>query len=148
MKKLHLILVGALLALVMLTTSCEKWNPWDDEPGGGGGGGGNTENCTLFGTLVRIPCGVSDIDNLWIKADNGKYYQPCDAGILHTMDLAYPLQEGTRIQFGYRVISGSQVCDQEQVMLCGAAWPQRTKIRVTCIQPVYRCGTPPPGDTQ
>jgi hypothetical protein len=140
MKKIQLVMVSLLLGVAMLTTSCEKWNPWDDgKPGGGGGA--NTESCTLFGTLVRVPCGVSDLNNLWIKADNGKYYQPCDAGVLQTMDIAYPMEEGTRIQFGYKVINGSPVCDQEQVILCGAAWPQRTRIKITCIQPVFRCGT-------
>lgn len=139
MKKIHFMLLGSLLCIVVLFSSCKKWDPWEE--GGGGGGGEPVDQCTISGNLVRVPCGISDLDNFWIKTDNGKYYQPCDASLIHRMDLAYPLTEGMRVQFGYSVLSGKSVCDNEYLMLCPQKAPQRLRIKLTCFQPVMRCGT-------
>ena len=140
MKKLHIILSGTVLCLVMLFSSCEKWHPWE-EGGGSGGGGKPSTQCSVSGTLVRVQCGISDLDNLWIRDDKGKYYQPCDASLIHRMDLAYPISEGMRVQFGYTVSTGKSVCDNEYLMLCPQRAPERIRIKLTCFQPIIRCGT-------
>lgn len=139
MKKLHIMLSGTVLCLAMLFSSCEKWDPWNEGGGGNGGGKPSTE-CSISGNLVRVPCGISDLDNLWIKTDKGKYYQPCDASLIHRMDLAYPITEGMRIEFGYSVLTGESVCDNEYLMLCAQKTPPRTRIKITCFKPIYRCG--------
>lgn len=141
MKKLHVLVSCTLLSLVMLFSSCKKWNPWEE--GEGGGGKPSVDICSKTGTLVKVPCGVSDLDNLWIRTDDGKYYQPCDASLLQTMDLAYPIEEGLRIRFGFSVLSGPSLCDNEYLVLCPQKIPAKVRIRLTCIQPVLRCGTEP-----
>lgn len=135
MKKLHVFLPCLLIGLTVLLSACKKWDPWEE------GGGGNPGNlCPLSGTMIRVPCGISDLDNLWIRGYDGKYYQPCDASILHTMDLGF-VHEGAAVRFGYSELKGASVCGNEHLVRCPYKLPERTRIRLTCIQPlVFRTG--------
>lgn len=87
----------------------------------------------MKGTLVSIPCAISDLNNLWILGDDGNYYQPCDASILNRMDYAGTLSEGSRITFGYSKMTSG--CSGENRISCPTNWPNRTKISLTCITP-------------
>lgn len=140
MKKWNALLLYFLFLPAMLMTSCEKWDPWDE--GNGGGGKPPQQECSVTGRLVRVPCGISDLDNFWIRTDNGVYYQPCDASLFHRMDVAYTLEEGMYVTFGFEPITGSSICDAEYLMLCPERIPERKQIKLTCFRPlVIRCGT-------
>lgn len=144
MKKLSFLL-GIILGAMMLTTSCEKL-PFDWDNGGGGSttsttsgnttkGGGGNENCTTYGTLVIVPCGGSDLGDMWILGDDGTYYQPCDASIMNTIRM--PLLEGTRVSFGFTPISDIRICNNDKI-ICQAVPPPHESIKLTCIQPIMR----------
>lgn len=149
MKKTTLNLWLVSILTLMLATSCERWDPfeWDDDPkttttGGSTTGGGTTGwidttmNCGLTGTLVEM-CEPSDLGKLWILGDDGQYYKPCDASILHTMDLAFPMEAGTRVMFGYSEINGPSICDIPSGVICPTVYYGEKKIKLTCIQPFW-----------
>ncbi|MES2560383.1 MAG: hypothetical protein V4590_11615 [Bacteroidota bacterium] len=122
-----------LLSLVSLITlsSCEKDNP---RVGGGGGGKDPDETlCTTYGTFTKLMCAVSVYDNYWIKTDDGRYLQPCATDVVTLCP--FPIQEGTRVKFGYKKIWGKSDCDDKFTCL---AFDERTvgstKVRITCLQ--------------
>lgn len=129
-NKMHTALKVLAVALVLAISACNPFG--DDEPGGGGGGGNKppVKDCSLNGTMVRVMCGVSLYDNLWIRMDNGTFIQPCDQSFQTFQALDF--KEGDRVQFSYRKINGPSACDQ--MVRCLAAVPQHTPAIIDCIR--------------
>lgn len=139
-NKMHTALRVLAVALVVFFSACNPFG--DDEPGGGGGGKPPVQtDCNMTGTMVRVLCGVSIYDNLWIKTDNGKLIQPCEQSFQTFVALDF--KEGDRVQFSYRKIKGTSPCDE--MITCAAATPEHTSAVIDCIRvtdPVGgNCGT-------
>ena len=117
------------LAVILGISACN--NPCFDpaEPGGGGSKPPVSKNCNLTGTMVRVTCGVSIYDNLWIKMDNGTYIQPCEQSFQTFNALIFT--EGQRVKFSYRKIDGPSSCDDQ--VICLAALPPHTSAIIDCI---------------
>jgi hypothetical protein len=142
MKKIPFLL-SLIFGLMILTTSCEKW-PIDWDNGGGGSTtsgttttSGDNTNCTTYGTLVLVPCGTSDLSDLWILGDDGKYYQPCDASIVRNEYKYMLLEPGVRVLFGFVPIADKKSCNDDRV-ICLAVPPPHESIKLTCIQQVVK----------
>jgi hypothetical protein len=139
-NKMHTALRVLAVALVLAISACNPFG--DDEPGGGGGGKPPVQNdCSLTGTMVRVICGVSIYDNLWIRTDNGKLIQPCEQSFQTFVALNF--KEGDRVKFSYRKINGPSPCDE--MIRCLAATPEHTPAIIDCIRvtdPIGgNCGT-------
>lgn len=141
MKNVKHIFIALSMVALLGAVSCKKFDPWGGEPGGGTTGsttsttGSGNTNCTLKGKLVSVPCGISDFDNLWIQTEDGKYYQPCDASIIHRSDYSVPLVDGTPITFGFEPMEKG--CLDEGLILCPNKLPAKIKIRLTCLNPIF-----------
>lgn len=122
----------SLIFSLLFLISCEK-----DTPGGGGPGGGGDPQptaCSTYGTVTKVICGTSALDNYWILTDDGKFIQPCES------DVATPsnLTEGTRVKFGYKKIHAGRGC-LDEVITCAAVDPRltgsnRTRVKITCLE--------------
>ena len=137
MKTIQLInrkLATVFVAFVLLFASCD--NPIFD-PGGDGGGNGKPKDppptdCTVKGTMVRVPCGFGIYGDLWIKTDNGKYLQPCEQSFMPQVPVE--VKEGDQVAFGYTVQRES-LCDHNEIR-CMAALPIHQSVTINCMQVV------------
>lgn len=126
------------LVLVLSLTACDNpiFDPIDPGNGGGGKGGGKnplpTATCTIEGKMVRVMCGASIYDGLWIETADGKLYQPCDQSFqtICPIDLA----EGDKVKFGYHLTKGNSSCDS--FVTCLAALPPHKSVVIDCITKV------------
>lgn len=125
------------VAFMFTMASCDSpvFEPIDD--GGNGGGGGSkgaktailSEECNTGGTMVRVICGTSIYDGLWIRTDDGKLLRPCDQSF--QTFAAIELKEGDRIKFGFHEIKGPSPCDN--MVGCMAAQPEHTSVVIDCL---------------
>lgn len=120
-------LLLSMVSLIALS-SCEK-----DNPPGDGGNDPDIALCNTYGTFTRLLCGGSIYDNYWIRTDDGRYLQPCATDVVTLCPL--PIEEGTRVKFAYKKITGPSPCDD--IINC-EAYDERMagsmKIRTTCIE--------------
>ncbi len=131
-----------LVAFVLLFASCD--NPIFD-PGGEGNGNGKPKDppptdCSIKGTMVRVPCAFGIYGDLWIKTDNGKYLQPCEQSFMTLV--AMELKDGDRVEFGYKKEAKS-LCDDTKIR-CQAALPMHESVTINCLrvistQPIETC---------
>ncbi|OYU94661.1 MAG: hypothetical protein CFE21_15400 [Bacteroidetes bacterium B1(2017)] len=130
MKNLNSIVALLALVIVMYSTSCKKWG---DEPGGGTGGGtgGGPQACNIKGELFYPMCGTSALDNFWIKAENGKIYQPCANDVLNIAAEIY--REGDQISFSVRNLKSGESCKDELILCPANTIPADYKVGLTCI---------------
>lgn len=117
------LMLGLALSMMVSFTSCEKEGDTPNKPG---------NNCSLTGTVENVMCGTGAYGNLWIKGDDGKYYQPCESSVRLS-----GFTEGARVKFGYKVITKGK-CDEE--ITCMVAVPRAVKMNLTCAQII---STPP-----
>jgi hypothetical protein len=128
MKNLNSLIALLALSMVLYSTSCKKWG---QEPGGGNGGGGGTQTCNIKGELFYPKCGVSALDNLWIKAESGKIYQPCASDIINIgAETYYP---GDVISFSVRNLKKEESCKDELILCPANTIPADYKVGLTCI---------------
>lgn len=95
----HLVKLLLIVGLVW-TSACKKSD-------------GPVDNEGILGTLVRVNCGVSTLGDLWIKGDDGTYYQPCVQD--YTTLIAEYYQEGDRVRFIKRKLKEGESCQP----ICG-----------------------------
>ena len=129
MKNLHSILALVALSIILLSTSCKKWG---EEPGGGTGG--SPKICSIKGELFYPDCGFSALDNLWIKAENGKIYQPCANDIINIAAESY--SEGDQISFSVRNLKAGESCKDELILCPANTLPPDYKVGLTCINKI------------
>ncbi|GAB1449647.1 hypothetical protein MASR2M44_26760 [Bacteroidota bacterium] len=67
----------------------------------------------MLGTMVRINCGASTLGDLWIKGDDGTYYQPCVQDFATLIPVYY--QDGDRVSFAKRALRDNEHCSP----ICG-----------------------------
>ncbi|MES2382042.1 MAG: hypothetical protein V4538_13430 [Bacteroidota bacterium] len=135
------VLIGKSIIVLTLIfslgfTSCKKqW--WGDEEGNGGGsnGGGNPNNTAIKGTMVRISCGASIYDNLWIQTDDGKLLQPCAQSFQTLCPIL--LHEGDRVDFKYRPFSGFSYIDS--MYICNMVLPACKRVIIDFINATNSC---------
>lgn len=127
MKNLHSILALVALSIILFSTSCKKWGQEPD----GGNGGGTPQTCNLKGELFYPMCGVSALDNLWIKAENGKTYQPCANDIKISTETYY---EGDQISFSVRNLKAGESCKDELILCPANTIPADYRVGLTCIK--------------
>jgi hypothetical protein len=88
-------------------SSCKKgWWGYDEGNGGGGNGGGENTNFDVKGTMYYQNCGLGIYDNLWIRTDDGKILQPCEAKSLMCVPPLH-LKEGDRVELNYSQFKGA-----------------------------------------
>lgn len=117
-------------------TACDNpiFDPIDPWKGGGGNGGGGKNpdtitDCRVTGKMVRVPCGVSIYDGLWIQTSDGKLYQPCAQSFQTLCPIL--LEEGDVVKFSYRNLKGGSVCDS--MITCMIALPPHQSVVIDCI---------------
>lgn len=123
------LMLGLALGMMATLSSCEKEGDTPGKP---------STNCTITGTIESVMCGTGAYGGLWIKGDDGKYYQPCESSVS-----VNGFVEGARVKFGYKVIKGMGQCDHQ--VRCMVATPQAVKMNLTCAQiisapPNKECG--------
>ena len=140
MKKAILIGKSILVLALIFSlgfTSCKKqwWGNDEEGSGGGSNGGGNPGSTALKGTMVRISCGGSIYDNLWIQTDDGKLLQPC----AQSFQTLYPilLHEGDRVDVKYRPFSGFSYIDS--MYICNMVLPACKRVIIDFINIVNSC---------
>ncbi len=123
------LMLGMALSIMATLSSCEKEGDTPGKP---------STNCTLTGTIENVMCGTGAYGGLWIKGDDGKFYQPCESSVS-----VNGFVEGARVKFGYKVIKGQGQCDLQP--RCLIATPEAVKMNLTCAQiisspPNKECG--------
>lgn len=143
--KRSLITAVKVMAVAFMFTFASCDSPWFDPIDDGGGNGGGKPpvitDCNVNGTMVRVTCGTSIYDNLWIRTDNGKLLRPCDQSFQTIC--AIELKEGQRVKFSYREINGTSPCDG--MITCMATLPVHKSVIIDCINGLS--GKPLPVDS-
>lgn len=136
------ILIGKSVLILTLIfslgfSSCKKQWWGNDEEGsrGGSNGGGNTSTTAIKGTMVRLSCGVSIYDNLWIQTDDGKLLQPCAQSFQTLCPIL--LHEGDRVDVKYRLFSGFSYIDS--MITCSMALPPHKRVIIDFINVTNSC---------
>lgn len=131
------------VAFMLTLASCDS--PWFDPIDDGGGNGGGKppviQDCNVTGTMVRVICGASIYDGLWIRTDNGKLLQPCQQSFQTLCPIV--LKEGDRVKFSYRELKGPSPCDE--MITCAAVNPPHKTVIIDCINGLS--GKPLPVDS-
>lgn len=124
------VLRGALLAFLFSGVSCNS--PWFDPIEKGNNNNGEEAviaDCNLSGTMIRVPCGTSIYDNLWIRTDNGKLVRPCLQSFRPICPIV--LKVGNRVKFSYRNLSSGESCTD--AIGCTKNLPLHQKAVIDCI---------------
>ncbi|MDP1725342.1 MAG: hypothetical protein Q8M15_01060 [Bacteroidota bacterium] len=119
------------LLFVLSQSACKKgWLDWlknepDKKPP-------ISRSTSVTGSMVRVICGVSIYDNLWIKTDEGKYLQPCEQSFLTFAALYF--KEGDRVKVDYRPSVNATHCDT--MITCTAINPVHQRVIIDAINKI------------
>lgn len=119
------------LLFVLSQSACKKgWLDWlknepDKKPP-------ISQTTNVSGTMVRVICGVSIYDNLWIKTDDGKYLAPCEQSFLTFAALYF--KEGDRVKVDYRPCVKTTICDT--MITCTAINPVHQRVIIDAINKI------------
>lgn len=117
------------LVLTLSLSACD--NPFFEDGDWGNKPDKNkpSATCTISGTMVRVQCGVSIYDGLWIRTKEGKLLQPCSQSFQTLCPIV--LAEGDEVKFSYRTQKGTSSCDS--MITCMVALPPHQSVIIDCI---------------
>ena len=94
-----------------------------------------TEQCNTFATVEEDACHDGALGNKWLRLDNGELLWP------QNISVPVPtLQHGQRVQIGYATLQANPGFTGTCNYITAPEQPDLA-ILLTCIQPIFFCGT-------